>query len=409
VSDESATTGTRGLRHWLGLERNILVMTAAVLVLGLGEELWQRFVPKYLEVLGGGAFAIAAYGTLKDLLDAVYQYPGGWLADRLGRRSALTLFTLLASAGYLIYLFAPSWPWVLAGTFLVMAWTSLTSPAIFAIIADNLPPARRAIGFGVQSILKRIPPLVATPLGGWLIALLGLVAGVRVGLLVTLALAALGIVIVRRYYKESAPAEHDPIPAVALWRGMDPRLKRLLVADCLARWAEGIPKVFVILYVLDVRQLSALDFGWLVGIQRLTSILVYLPLAKLSDRMNRKPFVMLTFAFFALFPLVLVQASEFAGMALAFAVAGLWEVGEPARKALIMDLASPTARGRAVGLYYLVRGLVVFPASLVGGWLWLRSYEWPFYAAALVGAGGFLVYTLWGPGDQPATPAAREE
>ena len=86
-----------------------------------------------------------------------------------------------------------------------------------------------------------------------------------------------------------------------LWREMDPRLKRLLLADCLARWAEGIPRVFVALYVLDVLGLSPLAFGWLIVLQRVTNVAVYLPLAPLSDRMNRKPFVLVTFAFFALF------------------------------------------------------------------------------------------------------------
>src|SRR5688572_4260919 len=88
------------LRHGLGLERNILVVLAVVLVVGLGEELWVRFLPQYLGLLGG-VWAVSAYGTLYSLLDAVYQYPGGWLADRLGRRRALMAFTLAATAGYL--------------------------------------------------------------------------------------------------------------------------------------------------------------------------------------------------------------------------------------------------------------------------------------------------------------------
>ena len=87
---------------------------------------------------------------------------------------------------------------MLAGTVFVMAWSSLTSPAVFALIGDHLPPSRRAIGFGVQSILKRVPPVVATPLGGWLIGALGLVAGVRLGLGVTILLALAGVWVVRR-------------------------------------------------------------------------------------------------------------------------------------------------------------------------------------------------------------------
>src|SRR5947208_3107652 len=86
-------------RSQRGLQRNILVMLAVILVVGLGEELWVRFLPQYLMALGAGAWAVAVYGTLKDLLDAVYQYPGGWFADRLGRRLSLVLFTLAAAGG----------------------------------------------------------------------------------------------------------------------------------------------------------------------------------------------------------------------------------------------------------------------------------------------------------------------
>lgn len=83
-------------RTFLGLERNILVLLVVFVLLGLGEELWVSFVPKYLEAMGAGVFVWAAYRTLKDVLDAIYQYPGGILTDCLGRRRALVLFNLLA-------------------------------------------------------------------------------------------------------------------------------------------------------------------------------------------------------------------------------------------------------------------------------------------------------------------------
>ncbi|HEY3129451.1 MAG TPA: MFS transporter [Acidobacteriota bacterium] len=387
------------LRTALALERNISVTLMAIVIVGMGEELWTRFLPKYLELLGATAWIIAAYGTLRDLLDAVYQYPGGWLADRLGRRAALMLFTLLAMIGYGFYLFSPGWKWILAGTFFVMAWSSLTLPALFAIIGDNLPPSRRAVGFGVQAFLKRVPMILAPPLGGWLIARLGMSRGVKACLMATLALALLAILVVQRYYVEKHVSGLDGGRFRAIWQDMDTHLKRLLVADCLARWAEGIPKVFIVLYVLDVLRGSAVQFGWFVSLQTITSIVVYIPIARLADRMNRKPFVLLTFAFFALFPLALVISGSLFWLSLAFVIGGLREIGEPARKALIVDLAKKSARGRSVGMYYLIRGLVVFPASLVGGWLWAADARRPFYAAFVIGLLGLATYAAWGPGD----------
>lgn len=387
---------TARLRAALGLERNVVVMLGALVILGMGEELWMRFVPKYLEVLGASVWVIAAYGALKDLLDALYPYPGGWLTDRLGRRASLVLFTALAIVGYVVYLFSASWHGVIVGTLFVMAWSSLSQPAIFAIIGDNLPPQRRAIGFGVQSILKRVPIVIAPILGGALIASLGMVDGVRAALMITLALALASIVFVWRYYREAPRPPHQPMRVRDTWRALDPQLKRLLVADSLARWAEGLPKVFIVLYVIDVLRFDALTFGWLTGLQMAVAILIYIPVAKLADRGNRKPFVLLTFAFFALFPLALVLSQTLVWVALAFAIAGLREFGEPARKALIVDLAPAALRGRAVGVYYLARGLAVFPAAFVGGGLWSLGPQWPFYAAFVVGVVALGVYARFG-------------
>src|SRR5436853_4689470 len=124
---------------FLSLERNVTAASAAVFLLGLGEELWKKFLPKYLEALGASVPIIGLFGTAEDFLDAVYQYPGGWIADLFGRRRALLVFLGLACLGYLVYLLGPSWPFVFLGLALAMAWQSMASPAIFAIIGDALP------------------------------------------------------------------------------------------------------------------------------------------------------------------------------------------------------------------------------------------------------------------------------
>jgi MFS family permease len=89
------------------------------------------------------------------------------------------------------------------------------------------------------------------------------------------------------------------------------------------------------------------------------------PTGKIADRVGRKPFVMATFLSFALFPLAIIAASSFALIILAFVVGGLREIGEPARKAMIVDFAQDNVRARSVGLYYLIRSLSITPAALV--------------------------------------------
>jgi MFS family permease len=135
-------------------------------------------------------------------------------------------------------------------------------------------------------------------------------------------------------------------------------------------------------------------YGSLVAIQMITSIVVYVPAGKIADRIGRKPFVIATFVCFALFPITIILASNAWLLILAFVIGGLREIGEPARKAMIVDFAQEGVRARSVGLYYLVRSLSITPAAAVGGLLWKLTPEVPFVVAGVIGLFGALVFAL---------------
>ena len=380
------------ITNYLGLERNVAAASAAVFIIGFGEELWKKFLPKYLEALGAGTVAIGLFGTAKDFFDAVSQYPGGWLADRLGRRRAFLIFIALASFGYLTYLLSPSWPCVFVGLAFATAWHSMASPAIFAIIGDALPKEKRAIGFTVQSLLKRVPMALAPLFGGALITSLGVIAGVQTGLLVTVLLAAITALIVRAVNVPVVRGAPSNIRGV--WRSFHTALKRLLISDIIIRTCEGLTEVLIILYATNVLGVSTTQYGLLVAVQMLTSMLVYLPAGKIADRIGRKPFVIATFVCFALFPVAVTASSGFSQLIPAFIIGGLREVGEPSRKAMIVDFAEAHLRARTVGLYYLVRSLTITPAAAIGGLLWQVGPQVPFFTAGLVGIFGAIVFAL---------------
>jgi MFS family permease len=377
---------------YLSLERNVSLASAAVFILGLGEELWKKFLPKYLEALGATTGVIGLFGTAEDFFDAIYQYPGGWMADRLGRRRAFVIFVALASAGYLVYLFSRSWPFVFVGLGLVMAWQSMASPGIFALIGDALPRERRAMGFTLQSILKRVPIVIAPVAGGVLIASLGVVKGIHVALLITLALAVVTMMLVSRINIKVKASHTTGI--IGVWQTFHTALKRLLISDVIIRTCEGMTGVITILYVTNVQHFTIKEYGTLVAVQMITSILVYIPAGKIADRVGRKPFVMATFISFALFPLAIIAASSFVLIVLAFVIGGLREIGEPARKAMIVDFAQDNMRARSVGLYYLIRSLSITPAAAIGGLLWRFGPQVPFIVAGVIGLIGTFVFAI---------------
>ena len=63
-SKQSNTGAAHRLADFFGLKRNLVILLIAIFVIGAGEELWMRFVPKYLLAVGATVFVIGLYDAL---------------------------------------------------------------------------------------------------------------------------------------------------------------------------------------------------------------------------------------------------------------------------------------------------------------------------------------------------------
>ena len=74
-------------RQFFGLDGDVLVLSLAMFAFSLGFQMTGRYLPEYLAVLGASSVVVGLYGSVGNLISAVYPYPGGALSDRLGSRS----------------------------------------------------------------------------------------------------------------------------------------------------------------------------------------------------------------------------------------------------------------------------------------------------------------------------------
>jgi MFS family permease len=384
----------RSVLAFLGLRASIAGLLGAVVLVGMGERIAERFLPIYLLALGGGTFAVGLLNGLQNLLGALYSFPGGYLADRLGARRALLVFNLLAMAGFAIVVAFPRWEAVIAGCFFFLSWSAVSLPATMSIVSDALPKTKRTMGVTMHSLVRRIPMAAGPLIGGALIDAYGETDGVRLSFVAAFVMAGAACLLQQRAIPDTPPAaggaERNPL---RLLRAMPPELRGLLVSDVLIRFCEQIPYAFVVVWAMKGIEapVSAFEFGVLTAVEMATAVMVYIPVAWLADRGRKEPFVAATFVFFTLFPLVLWASRSFWPLVGAFAVRGMKEFGEPTRKALIMDLAPEGRKAATFGLYYLVRDTVVSAAAFGGAFLWDVAPEANFLAAFGFGAAG----TLW--------------
>jgi len=330
------------LIEFLGLKKNIVALMSMVILVGLGEKMAERFLPLYLMALGGGAFSVGLLNGMDNLLSALYSFPGGYASDRLGYKRALLLFNIIAMAGYAVVIIFPFWQAVLIGAIFFLSWTAVSLPATMELVASVLPKNKRTMGVSLHSLVRRVPMALGPVIGGVLIGAFGETQGIRIAFVAALILAGVSLVLqqlmIGDVKRSSVKKESNSANGFSL---ISKALRNLLISDILIRFCEQIPYAFVVIWCVSNNKITPLQFGLLTTIEMVTAMLVYIPVAYLADKNTKKPFVVTTFIFFTLFPLVLLFAKSF------------WMM--------------------AFGIYYLVRDTVVSMAAFGGALLWDSS------------------------------------
>ncbi len=391
------------LVSFLGLKKNMVALFSMVILVGLGEKMAERFLPLYLIALGGGAFSVGLLNGMDNLLSALYSYPGGYLSDKIGYKKSLLLFNAAAITGYLIVIIFPYWQAVVVGAVFFLSWTAVSLPATMDMVSRVLPKNKRTMGVSMHSLMRRIPMALGPLLGGIMIGLFGTETGIRLAFAAALVLGGVSLILQQIMITEDTQKprspERNPLRAVTL---INPALRNLLVSDILIRFCEQIPYAFVVLWCVTRNGITPLQFGALTTIEMVTAMIIYIPVAYAADKSTKKPFIVITFSFFTLFPPLLLFSRSFGLMVVAFIIRGLKEFGEPARKALIMDLAPEGKKAGTFGTYYLLRDSVVSLAAFGGAFLWNTSPKTNFLTAFIFGILGTVFFAVFGRDTRPS-------
>ncbi|MFD1562988.1 MFS transporter [Haloarchaeobius amylolyticus] len=394
-------------RQFFALERDVLVLSLAMFAFSLGFQMTNRYMAEYMSALGASVFVVGLFGTVGNVISAIYPYPGGAISDRIGSRYALTAFGLCSTLGFGIWLVAPALadvtvgPTSLAivaiflGLLLAQAWKSFGLGATFAIVKQAVPPSQLAAGFASTETFRRSAFLVGPLVAAALFYPFGssdgeIVTAFQLILLVSVVFGVVGTVVQHVRYRPDADdigTEFEGVSQLlADLRAMPAELRPLLIGDTLVRFANGMVYVFFVIVVtrfLEVGLAVSLPivgaielspqsyFGLLLGLEMVVALLTMIPVAKAAERIGLKPVVALGFVVYAVFPILLINApADPAVLAVLFAFSGLRFAGLPAHKALIVGPAEQGTGGRVTGAYYLLRNVVVIPSAALGGLLW---------------------------------------
>jgi len=324
--------------------------------------------------LDGAAAAmtfVAAFGLSK----ATTNLAAGALADRFGRKPVLIAGWLIGLPVPLLILAAPSWSWVIAANILLGVNQGLTWSTTVVMKVDLVGPARRGLATGLNEAAGYGAVAVTALATGWIAA----AAGLRPGpFLLGLAYAILGLGLSIAYVGETRGhvareqlARSDP---AIRWRDVlarttlrDPSLSAASLAGFVNNLNDGMAWGLLPLFYA-ASGLSLGEIGVLAAAYPATWGVAQVGTGALSDRIGRKPLIVAG---------MLIQGGAIAGIALgagflvwllAAIVLGLGTaMVYPALLAAVADVAAPSWRASAIGVYRLWRDLGFAAGAVVAG------------------------------------------
>jgi MFS family permease len=384
---------------------NFLIMVLSWLVLDFFSEMPSTYYPLYVQALGGTAASIGLIGAVEMLARGLVQIPGGYLADKYGRKWLISTMTFVAAMARIFYALAPSWEWILLGA-VTVGLTNIYGPALNAIVADSVPKERRGMAFSIINLIASVSTTPAPLIAGLLYVQMGLIPSVRLGYGLMIV-GFLGAALMRTRLKETvenptkinlsemtASYPKSMRESVNVW-GLVPRSAFVLfLANAMMSFIIGMFQPVFTLYIIRDLGIGEVAFSYLMTVLFVTMIILAIPSGKIIDKVGKKKPLMAAFLLWMV-AVPLFIWGDFWRLIVAMSLIGLLQIlVNSAGSALFADLVPREHRGKVNGSTGFFNMVALAVGQLLGGWMYDNvNHSFPFYMQlALAWAPLLMIY-----------------
>ncbi len=360
---------------------NFLVMVLSWLILDFAGELPGTYYPKYVEALGGTAAIIGLIGASELVARALVQIPGGYLADKYGRKWLIFTMTFFAGVARVFYIFAPSWEWILVGA-VMGGFAGIYQPALSAIIADSVPKEKRGMGFSIIQLIASASTTPAPLIAGYLYTKMGLVPSIRFSYIIVV-ISFLAASTIRTRLKETVenPAKINLTEmlgsypsslkeSMSVWKVVPRGAFVLFVVFIAVNFTSGLFQPVLTLYILDDLGIDYVAFSYIMTTLFVSMIILALPSGKLIDKIGKKKPILVAFVIWGMAVPLLIWG-DFFRLIVAMTLVGLIQVLiNGAASALTADLVPREHRGKVNGSRGFFAMIALSIGMFAGGWLY---------------------------------------
>ncbi|MHB8173623.1 MAG: MFS transporter [Nitrospirota bacterium] len=408
------------MKKAFGLSRNIYVAGIVSLLMDMSSEMIYPLMPLFLaNVLGASKELIGLIEGVAESTASIVKIFSGWLSDKVGKRKGLTAGGYgISTLSRPIIALATGWHMVLIARFLDRVGKGVRTAPRDAIIAESTEPDRYGAAFGFHRAMDTFGAVIGPATA--FILLKAFSGDFRRVFWVSMIPAALAVATIILFIKErdKSPADRKPTDPVTARGQLTGRSRPNGLS-----WSalSGRFRFFVIIAAVFSAGNSSDAFLILraqqVGISPATIPLVYLlfnaiyslislPAGITADRFGRKRIILAGFFLFAAIYYGFARFADSRSVWLLFGAYGVFMgMTEGIQKAYLAEVLPSEFKATAFGIYSMMVGLALLPASIIGGWLWdhVSPAATFYYGAvmALISAGLFVVYiAVYGKGNR---------
>ena len=381
------------------IEGNYAIIVISWILIDFAGEIPATYYALYVLKLGATETILGIIGLMGFLALASMQFPGGYLADKFGRKWLVSSMTFGVALSFILYALAPSWPIILIGVVLMNFFNSIYQPALMAIVSDSLPSEKRGMGFSIIMLITSTSTTPGPLVAGLLYNQFGLVQGMRIayGIVVALFLIA---AFLRFRLKETFINTPKPSwkeffrsyptslrESIKVWGKVPRSMFYLFLSGAVMMFGVAAVQLYLVDYAVNVLLVDKAIWAYVLTALPITMIILSIPIGKFVDKFNRKVPILAAYVFIFGSLLLFVHGN----LLLLFLSLMLLGVGlvmiNSGSSALQADLTPKESRGKVQGFSSFFNNIVMALGTALGGFLYEHcSPQLPFYLAM-----GFIV------------------
>ena len=352
-----------------GFTRNLIIVGLVSLFTDLSSQMVFPLIPLYLVTIGASAWIIGLVEGAAETTASFLKVFSGYWSDKIKKRKPFVLTGYgLSTIAKPLFAFANTWPLVLFVRVFERVGKGIRTAPRDAIIAESADSSVRGKAYGFHRAMDGIGSISGAVIALLLLPLLGFT---KIFLIAAIpgAIAVLCILFLKEKNKTSEKKiKKTPSFKVSL-KALPRNLKIFILVSAVFTFGH-FGYAFILLRSRNIG-LSNDTAIFLYVLFYIVYTLLIIPAGILSDKIGRKPVLIMGYILFATTAVGLIFTSHFYAILVVFVIYGVfYAMIDGVQRAFVVDLSPPELKATALGTFHTAIGLVALPGGLIAGVIW---------------------------------------